>query len=77
VVLANPSENRTTTMGKQLATKVHKAELTILTESDITVLTGAVVDQQDLEIFKNKGIEGVMVASRSCSIQNITESSYN
>jgi hypothetical protein len=48
-----------------------------LIESDITLWTRAGVNAQAMVGFKKKGSQGMMVASWSCSIQNITESSLN
>jgi hypothetical protein len=63
VVLAHPSEYGTSSVGKHLKTKAHKAELNQLTESDVTLLTGTAVDEQTLALLKTKGSQGVMVAS--------------
>jgi hypothetical protein len=63
VVLAHPSEYETSSIGKHLTKKAHKAELYKLTESDVTVLTGTAFDEKDLAVVKKKGSQGVMVAS--------------
>jgi hypothetical protein len=61
--LVHPSENGTSTMGKHLSSKGHKAQLEKLTESDVTLLTGTAGDEQALAVLKKKGSHGVMVAS--------------
>ena len=68
-VLVHPSENGTSTMVKHLQSKIHKAELNKLTESDVSLLAGTAGDKQALAVLKKKGSQGVMVASSSHQIQ--------
>ena len=44
-VLSHPSENGTSTMGKHLLTKSHKAKLNELTAKEVRLLTGAAGDE--------------------------------
>lgn len=62
-VLAHPSENGTSTMGKHLLTKVHTAKLSELTEQDRSLLTTATAGERALAVLKKKGSHGVMVVS--------------
>lgn len=64
-VLAHPSENGTSTMGKHLTTKAHKLQLDKLTQSDLSIITGTAGEEQALAVLKKKGSHGVMVASHS------------
>ena len=65
-VLTHPSENGTSTMGKHLLTKSHKAKLSELTVKEVDFLTGSAGDEQVLAALKKKGSQGVMVASHPC-----------
>jgi hypothetical protein len=62
-VLTHPSENGTSTMGKHLLTKGHKAKLNELTENEVSLLTGKPTEEEALAVLKKKGSHGVMVVS--------------
>ena len=62
-VLLHPSEHGTSSMGKQLLAKAHIAKLNELTESEVTELTSATVDEAELAILKRQGSRGITIVS--------------
>jgi len=50
-------------MGKQLLAKAHIAKLNELTESEVTELTSATVDEAELAILKRQGSRGITIVS--------------
>jgi len=62
-VLRHPSELGTSWMGKHTLAKAHIAKLNELTVSEVTKLTGSMVDETDLAILKRKGNRGILIVS--------------
>ena len=50
-------------MGKHTLAKAHIAKLNELTVSEVTKLTGSMVDETDLAILKRKGNRGILIVS--------------
>jgi len=50
-------------MGKHLLAKAHIAKLNELTESEVTELTSATVDETALAILKKQGSRGITIVS--------------
>jgi hypothetical protein len=50
-------------MGKHLLAKAHMAKLNELTESEVTELTGSMVDETALAILKRQGSWGMIIVS--------------
>jgi hypothetical protein len=62
-VLRNPSERRTSSMGKHLLAKAHIAKLNELTDSEVTELTSTTVDETPLAILTRQGSRRITIVS--------------
>jgi len=62
-VLRHPSEHGTSPMGNNLCAKAHIAKLNELTESEVTELTGSMIDKPALAILKRQGSQGTTIVS--------------
>jgi len=67
-VLRHPSEHMTSSMGKHLLAKAHIAKLNELTESEVTEMTGSMVDETALAILKRQGSRRITIV---CSQRKI------
>jgi len=68
-VLRQPSEHGTSSMGKDLLAKAHIAKFNESTETEVTELTGTMVDETPLAILKRQGSRGITIVSMQRKIR--------